>query len=470
MTDELLDRVRAVDPLPEGSMAPPFESVYAALEDLGRDRRGRRRGRLVSLLAPAVGIAVAAGVIVAAITLLHPGRNTVRHVSAALRHHSSNPTSANPRVPTGGMSGIVTVWGAGFDLAGNGVISLQQCSGCQANGNQTSHSTDTEWLLRTDDGGRTWQRSKVGYYLQRPALSPQTGWAGGLELVSRQQGGGPAEWEPGSGIARFFVTHDGGRSWSVAPSAAPNLGGSTASLAGGEAWAVGLGLGLNVAILHAPDYGNQLTATASQPIHGDYTNVHVLGAGTGTAYVINADAPRQAFVTHDDGRTWQHLTPPPCTGRYASAGLDAAFLQTVWVTCSSVNDHTPTLVRSTDGGRTWQKVPGDWGQGGPQQLSASAQVAWALNTAGVLFRTTNAGASWQQVWSANDPHVSPLSRPITRLTASPIPILSVQSADSASIVTLLNRGTQRRAAKLTNLVVYQTTNGGQTWHTYPVQL
>jgi hypothetical protein len=66
--------------------------------------------------------------------------------------------------------------------------------------------------------------------------------------------------------------------------------------------------------------------------------------------------------------------------------------------------------------------------------------------------------------------VSPLSRPITKLTASPLPILSVQSADSASIVTLLNRGTTRRAAKLTNLVVYRTANGGQSWQAYPVRL
>jgi hypothetical protein len=45
---------------------------------------------------------------------------------------------------------------------------------------------------------------------------------------------------------------------------------------------------------------------------------------------------------------------------------------------------------------------------------------------------------------------------------SALPILSAQSPDSASIVTLLNRGTTGRAAKLTNLVVYRTTNGGQS--------
>jgi hypothetical protein len=116
-------------------------------------------------------------------------------------------------------------------------------------------------------------------------------------------------------------------------------------------------------------------------------------------------------------------------------------------------------------------MPPDWGNDGPQQLAAvNARVAWALNGDRELLRTTNAGATWQPVWSATNPRVSPLSRSITKLSASPLPILSVQSADSASIVTLINRGTTARVAKLTNLVVYRTSNGGQGWQAFPVRL
>jgi photosystem II stability/assembly factor-like uncharacterized protein len=474
MTDELLDRVRAVDPLPEGSIAPPFESVFAPLADMPRRRGRHRRRRMLGLLLPAVSVAVAIGVMVVAVTL-RAGRNANRQRVVATGHrHTPNATSAptsapTPSVPAGGMSGIVTVWGAGFSSVGDGVISLQQCLRCEPDGNQTSHSTDTEWLLTTSDGGRSWTRTARGYYIQRPLLAGQDGWAGGLQMLSPKQAVGAAEWEPGSGIARYFVTRDGGRSWSVAPSAAPNEGGSVASLVGGAVWAVGLGS--NATILRSPPRGERLTATASQPIQGEYTNVHVEGAGAGSAYVVNADVPRQAFATHDDGRTWQRLTPPPCTGKYAFARLDAAFRQTVWLTCLSGNDRTPRLVRSVDGGRSWRQLSVDWGDDGPQQLAAvNADVAWALNGEGELLRTTNAGATWQPVWSATDARVSPLSRPITKLTASPLPILSVQSADSASIVTLLNRGTTRRAAKLTNLVVYRTANGGQSWQAYPVRL
>ncbi|MGO9792293.1 MAG: hypothetical protein ACLP8S_23130 [Solirubrobacteraceae bacterium] len=475
MTDELLDRVRAVDPLPEGSTAPPFESVFRQLADVPQHRGRQRPRRLLGLLVPAVSVAVAIGVMVAAVTLLHVGRHVRNGGRQAASGHSHTPNATaattpvqGALVPAGGMSGVVTVWGAGFNSAGDGVISLQQCLRCEPNGNQTSHSTDTGWLVTTSDGGRSWTRSVRGYYVQRPLLAGQDGWAGGLQMVSRQQSGGAAEWEPGSGIARYFVTHDGGRSWSVAPSASPNGGGSSASVVGGEAWAVGLGS--DESILHSPAAGERLSATASQPIQGGY-NIGVVGAGAATAYVVNADVPRQAFVTHDDGRTWQRLTMPPCTGKYASARLDAAFGQTVWLTCVGGHDRTPRLVRSVDGGRSWRALSVDWGDDGPQQLAAvNARVAWALNGDGELLRTTNAGATWQPAWSATDALVSPLSRPITRLTASPLPILSVQSADSASIVTLINRGTTARAAKLTNLVVYRTTDGGQSWQTFPVRL
>jgi photosystem II stability/assembly factor-like uncharacterized protein len=430
--------------------------------------RGRHRRRLLGLLLPALSVALAIGVMVGAVTLLHAGRHRSPRRAATGGHGRTAHATPVPSAPAGGMSGFVTVWGAGFGSASDGVISLEQCLRCQPDGNETSRSTFTDWLLTTSDGGRSWTRTKTGYYVERPLLAGQDGWAGGLQMLSRKQAGGLAEWQPGVGAARYFVTHDGGHSWSVAPSAAPNEGGSVTSLVGNDVWAVGVGP--SVAILHAPAAGRELTATASQPIQGDDTNVEVEGAGAGTAYVANANAPRQAFATHDDGRTWQQLTTPPCTGKYAYARLEAAFGQTVWLTCSEAVGRTPRLIRSLDGGRSWRQTPIAWGDGPEQLTAATANVAWALNRDGDLLRTTNAGASWQPVWSATDATVAPFSRPITKPTPSPLPILSVQSADSASIVTLLNRGTTRRAAKLTNLVVYRTTNGGQSWQAYPVPL
>ena len=126
MTDELLDRVRAVDPLPDGSTAPPFESVFAPLVDMPRHRGRHRRRRLLGLLAPAVSVAVVIGVVVVAATLLHAGRNGSRQRVAETGHgHNLTTTAAptsgpTPSLPAGGMSGVVTVWGAGFSSDGEG--------------------------------------------------------------------------------------------------------------------------------------------------------------------------------------------------------------------------------------------------------------------------------------------------------------------------------------------------------------
>ncbi len=268
MCDELLDRVRAVDPLPEGSTAPPFESVFAPLADVAQRHARHRRRRLLGLLVPAVSFAVVIGVMVMAVTLLHADRNGSRQHVAAGNHHSPNATTETtsaptPSAPAGGMSGVVTVWGAGFNSAGAGVISLQQCLRCAPNGNQTRHSTDTEWLLTTRDGGRSWTRSVRGYYLRRPLLAGQDGWAGGLQMQTRSQAG-PAAWEPGSGFERYFVTHDGGHSWSVGPSTAPSWGGSPTSLVGGEVWAVGLS---DEQILHSPAPGTAWVPTTGARPH-----------------------------------------------------------------------------------------------------------------------------------------------------------------------------------------------------------
>ena len=106
-------------------------------------------------------------------------------------------------------------------------------------------------------------------------------------------------------------------------------------------WAIGLSG--QVAILHAPVAGSRLTATAAQPIHGDWTNVAVFARGTGTAYVFNGNAPRETFVTHDDGRSRQHIAPPCPHGN--TALLTAAYGETVWANGASTQGRTTATVR-----------------------------------------------------------------------------------------------------------------------------
>jgi photosystem II stability/assembly factor-like uncharacterized protein len=451
MTDDVLDRVRAINPLPEGSAAPPFEVVLTRVHAAAPTSRRRRA---VRLLVPVFSIAITILVLVVAVVDLRTNHQRVTRPA-----HVPTAPPRVPVAPTGGMQGLVSVWGAGFSSASDGVISVQQCLGCR-NGNRSAHSTERYWLVTTGDGGQTWKLAARRYYIQQPLFVGQNGWSGGLQATGPQA--------RGMGIAQYYVTHDGGRNWSVAPAAAPNEGGSVVSLAGGEVWATGLAN--QVAILHAPVAGSRLTATAAQPIHGNWTNVEVFAGGAGTAYVVNDNAPQETFVTHDNGQTWQHIAPPCSHG--GAALLTAAYGETVWANCApSQGARTTATVRSDNGGRSWQRLSRPIGAELRLQ-PVSARVAWALAADGNVLRTTDGGLTWRTAWSAADPRDAPLRTPVPRIAAgfSNLPILVAQTSNSAIVVTMITRGHVGQQAKLTNLVVYRTTDGGQTWRPYVVPL
>jgi photosystem II stability/assembly factor-like uncharacterized protein len=221
-----------------------------------------------------------------------------------------------------------------------------------------------------------------------------------------------------------------------------------------------------VTILHAPVAGSRLSATASQPIHGGWTNVHVIAGGPGTAYVSNADAPRQTFVTHDDGRSWQRVQPPCPRGD--PGGLTAAYKDTIWAECSSTRSQQQVLERSDNGGRSWQQL-----HPGPAHAitlqPVSDEAAWALSGREVL-RTTDGGSTWSAVWSEANSQPPSLRSQIPPPIAAGFNPLIAQSPSSASLVVAVTRGHVGAQTKLTNLVVYRTTDGGQTWQPYVVPL
>jgi photosystem II stability/assembly factor-like uncharacterized protein len=448
VTPDVLDRLRASNPLPDGSTAPELESLLRRLDTVAR---GPRRFRPFRLLVPVLGVAVALLVLIGALGVLHAG-----HRGAVSRRHVPAPPPTVPLAPRGGMRGLVLVVGAGFSSSSDGVISVQQCLGCLDDGNQTPHSRDLYWLARTVDGGRNWSLTRERYSLQRPLFVGQNGWAGGLEATGPQAGG----------VAEYYVTHDGGRTWSVAPAAAPNQGGALVSIGGNEVWATGL-TPTNVTIMHALVAGDRLSATASQPIHGGSTNVQVIAGRPGTAYVSNADAPRQTFVTHDDGRSWQRIQPACPSGE--GGELAAAYGDTLWAECYSTRSQRQVLSRSDNGGSSWQQLHPRLAPSIPPQ-PVSTEAAWALSGHKVL-RTTNRGLTWSAVWSAAN------SQPPSLRSQTPPPIaagsnllLIANSPTSASLVTAITRGHVGDQTRLTNLVVYRTADGGQTWQPYVVSL
>ena len=179
------------------------------------------------------------------------------------------------------------------------------------------------------------------------------------------------------------------------------------------------------------------------------------------------------YQTRDDGRSWQPVTPP-CPAGELGRLANGASGNAVWVVCARLlkapvprNAHL-TLARSTDGGRHWADLPTPFSAGVTPILSpVSPSVIWAQNGSGAVLRSTNAGATWQTVWS--------LAQQAPRLRSHHLPgtypgDLIAQNPQNATMQLSLVHGRPGSSAAYTNLVRYRTTDGGRTWKTKVISL
>lgn len=470
MNRSAIDQLRDVNPHPRTLPAPPIQTVLGRLgERPGPDTGGRRsrRRRPGALVLPLLTSAVAIGVLVLVLTSVHPGhaRHNAHRSGLGSAGHSTPVTPSGSSVaPRRGMHGTVYSPNASALASnGSGIVSLQQCLGCRSNGNQTPHSYVADWLFSTNRAG-TGTLVRTPYLLVSPQLSGQNGWASGTQSSGHGAGG----------TAQFYVSHDTGRRWSVAPSAAPNYGDQQLSLGFDEVWSVGQP-GTATVVLHAPASGSRLLATAAQPTHGMWPNAQVAAAGPGMAYLYNGNAPGQMYLTRDDGRSWQRVARP-CRAGELGRLTNVAFGNAVWVVCDRVpsrnapplpNAHL-SLSRSTDGGRRWTDLPTPFSAAFTPILSpVSASVLWAQTANGTVLRSTNEGATWQTVWS--------LAQQVPGLRSSHLPgtypgDLIAQSPETATMQLSLVHGRPGSAAAYTNLVRYRTTDGGRAWTAKVVSL
>ncbi len=433
MTTDPIDLLGAANPLPDGSSAPALEDVLARIGVTRSPRRPLRRGR--SFLLPALGVATAIAVVAVALVLVRPHHAPVSHPAR------KTPAPALT-VPKTGMRGVVFVYGSAFPSADLGLVSLQQCQPCHAapHGGEQAFQ---DWLVRTTDGGAHWHATRRNFNLNEPQFQGSDGWAQG---VKSGVGAG--------GLVLFYVTHDGGRTWKVAPSKAPALGEGPVSVVGGEVWTVGSGCRgavCTTSVVRGPVSGNSLPLSPTQPVGGDHNNLHAVGAGPGVAYVMNDDNPSQSYVTHDNGRSWRRLAAPCARGAFGR--LDVAGLNALWVQCNP-RKGPEVLSRSTDGGYSWQSRTDSFGFLVSLQPT-SALIAWAMTTRGHVIRTTDGGLTWKTVWTVGGSQPAAL--------AGHTPQLTSQTDAAASVLVTLSHGSVQHHAVATNLAVYRTDDGGQAW-------
>jgi hypothetical protein len=470
MNRSAIDQLRDVNPHPTSLPAPPIQTVLVRLgERPGPDTGGPRwrRWRPGALLLPLLTSAVAIGVLVFVLTSVHIGHarhHTHRSGLGAAGHPSHVTPSGASVAPRRGMHGSVYSFNAtALAPSGSGIVSLQQCLGCKSDGNQTPQAHVSDWLLSTNQAG-TGTLVRSPYLLVHPQLSGQNGWASGTQSDGHGAGG----------TAEFYVSHDAGRHWSQAPSAAPNYGDQQLSLGFDEVWSVGQP-GTATVVLHAPASGSRLLATAAQPTHGMWPNAQLAAAGPGSAYLYNGNAPGQMYLTRDDGRSWRRVARP-CSAGELGRLTNVAFGNAVWVVCDRVPPHNApalrnahlTLWRSTDGGRRWTDLPTPFNASfTPVLAPVSASVLWAQTSNGAVLRSTNGGATWQTVWS--------LAQQVPGLLSSHLPgtypgELIAQSPQSATMQLSLVHGRPGSGGAYTNLLRYRTTDGGRTWKAKVVSL
>jgi photosystem II stability/assembly factor-like uncharacterized protein len=427
MNRDPIDQLRAANPVLHGS-APPFETVLGHLRSAPAPRRPWG-----IWIAVALGIAVSIAVFAVAIGL--------RHSRPAHRAPLSSPRALPLR---GGLSGQVAPLGFSLSADRHGIIAFIQSCPCS-----DARRGERYLTALTADGGRTWTLAGDPLALNAPQLNGRDGWAEGGTRTA---------------FLHFYVTHDDGRHWAVAPGAVPSPGPSFPSIAGGEVWSFsGCVHGCGVKILHAPVSANGLTATAAQPIPDNHNDTQVLAAGPGSAYVLRKvygnTAASTLFVTHDDGRSWRRLPPLYC----ANGELSLATPAVLYGVCQPGSQQTVEIIRSTDGGLHWQRVATEPGE--LTLVPAGRAVLWAITSHTTIghmqpplvvhsqvIRSTDGGVRWQPAF-----HVPEVPRAVVNST------LFATGPSSADLLVNAMRAGRHGHAPSTALVVYRTADAGRSW-------
>ena len=285
---------------------------------------------------------------------------------------------------------------------------------------------DADPLLRSQDGGTTWQPFSEGLEADMAnvtafAIQPETGRLFALlntGLFSRTPGA--PEWQrltapspdlsvvqPGIGtnqagntvmLAGGYRSDDGGRTWAAHGN---NIAGQNMRAVAlspdyaDDGTAIAL---TDVALLRTTNGGANWSSQAfcvGNPLNGEQRIVFSPGfRDDHTVFVAACD---HIARSRDGGVTWQTIL----SGEPTSIALSPDFAHDGTAFASSGGYYT-TIYRSTDGGATWSSYPGPWTAG---LLSVSPAYATdhtlyaAVNnsSSGGLWQSTDAGESWRQM-------------------------------------------------------------------------
>ena len=109
-------------------------------------------------------------------------------------------------------------------------------------------------------------------------------------------------------------------------------------------------------------------------------------------------------VSRNDGKSWQNVTPKtmPELAYVGTVEISAHDADTIYLTATryKLDDYDPYLFRSTDGGKNWESINGDFPKGEITRVLRADPVRAGLLFAGTetgIFYTLNDGRNWTRM-------------------------------------------------------------------------
>ncbi|MGH2467426.1 MAG: hypothetical protein ACRDGL_06820, partial [Candidatus Limnocylindrales bacterium] len=260
----------------------------------------------------------------------------------------------------------------------------------------TQGPVEPQHLLHTTDGGLTWRQALPWPIRAVCFADAQRGWAVGASVMRTTDGG--ALWvslghTPVPADQSLQLTCTGGALWL--------LGGTDSgpfdyvlrrSTDGGATWTAVL-----ASAADAPSAGVATGPAEIGPFDASDASTAVIAGST-------ADGPGMTVsVTRDGGRTRTATTLdlPPMAPTAAAALDDTHLWLGTGLLAGGGSDTYGLLLASGDGGQTWQER---WPTAGPRPLASLAFVSavggfglGTLGDPGAVVRTVDGGRTWQQV-------------------------------------------------------------------------
>lgn len=310
------------------------------------------------------------------------------------------------------------------------------------------------WIARTDDGGHSWTTQLEHPYVvhQLFALNGQEAWATldtgdskHLNLLHTTDGG--RQWtDAGTVPNRAFLhfvsteeafsgnarTTDGGTTWTTLKLPAAVVGDAYFHDVS-NGWAVTQQPG-KFAIMRTTDGGKSWKKAMSRDSESEVSGVVIRSAGKNDAWVelIGDSGMSQTsytlFHTTDGGKTWIPVLANNQAGSGPAPGFEMdAETKVPHNTGSSpgalyvVNPQTAfmggqcracdlpnTMGKTTDGGKTWTNLPGEFAGFGDQLIAAAdANHIWWINTdaaePSVMRTSSDGGSHWKEVYTFAKP-------------------------------------------------------------------